>query len=97
MTLTKYPTIDWTSNEYHKLKEAVDLLKAILERESKRSCTKQNLVPGDDEVIEEVIAMLEQRLDYEPSDEEMGYGGEPPMTADEMHSAAWAQHQELHR
>lgn len=64
---SKYPTIDWKSNEYHKLQEAVDLLKAVLERESKRSCTCQHLVPGDDEVIEEAIAMLEERIDYDPS------------------------------
>jgi len=67
MTQSKYPTIDWTKNEYHKLREAVDLLKAVLERESKRSCTAQQLLPGDDEVIEEAIAMLEERIDYDPS------------------------------
>ncbi len=67
MTQPKYPTIDWTTNEYHKIREAVDLLKAVLERESKRSCTAQQLLPGDDEVIEEAIAMLEERIDYDPS------------------------------
>ena len=79
---SKYPTIDWKSNEYHKLQEAVDLLKAVLERESKRSCTCQHLVPGDDEVIEEVIAMLEERIDYDPTPSD---SGEPPITMDEMY------------
>jgi len=93
MPHSKYPTIDWTSNEYHKLREVVDLLKAVLERESNRSCTRQHLVPGDDEVIEEVIAMLEERIDYDPTPNEPG---ELPVTVDEMHASAWRQHQEMH-
>jgi hypothetical protein len=63
----KYPSIDWTKNEYHKLQEIVDLLKSVLEREAKRSCTSQHLVPGDEDVVEEVISMLEERIDYDPS------------------------------
>ena len=94
MPYSKYPEIDWKSNEYHKLREAVDLLKAVLEREAKRSCTCQHLVPGDDSVVEEVIAMLEERIDYDPTPNEIG---EPPITLDEMHTAAWKQHQEMHR
>lgn len=43
-------------------------------------------------VIEEVLA----KLDDAPSDEEMGYGSEPPLTAAEMHEAAWKQHIALH-
>ena len=31
---------------------------------------------------------------WEPSDDDIG--GEPPMTAKEMHDSAWKQHQELH-
>jgi hypothetical protein len=55
----------------------------------------QRLVPGDEDVVEEVIAMLEERIndDGEPSD----YFGEPPMTMNEMHTAAWKEHQEMHR
>jgi len=94
MAHSKYPTIDWQSNEYHKLREAVDLLTAILEREYKRSVACQHLVPGDENVIEEVIAMLEERIDYDPTPSDPG---EPPMTMDEMHTAAWKQHQEMHR
>jgi hypothetical protein len=94
MPYSKYPTIDWKSNEYHKLQEVVDLLKAVLERESKRSCASEHLVPGDEEVVEEVIAMLEERIDYDPTPNDPG---EPPITLDEMHSAAWKEHQEMHR
>ena len=72
----------------------MDLLKAVLEREAKRSCTCQHLVPGDDSIVEEVIAMLEERIDYDPTPNEIG---EPPITLDEMHTAAWEQHQEMRR
>jgi len=94
MPYSKYPEIDWKTNEYHKLQEAVDLLKAVLEREAKRSCTCQHLVPGDDSVVEEAIAMLEERIDYDPTPNEPE---EHPITLDEMHTAAWKQHQEMHR
>ena len=93
MPYSKYPTIDWKSNEYHKLQEAVDLLKAVLERESKRTCTTQHLVPGDEEAVEEAIALLEERIDYDPTPSEPG---EPPITLDEMHTAAWKEHQAMH-
>jgi len=93
MPYSKYPTIDWKSNEYHKLQEVVDLLKAVLERESKRSCTAQHLIPGDEEAVEEAIALLEERIDYDPTPNEIG---EPPITLDEMHTAAWKEHQAMH-
>ena len=32
--------------------------------------------------------MLENELDYEPSDADLGYGSEPPMTMDEMYKKA---------
>jgi hypothetical protein len=45
---------------------------------------------------DEIIPMLSNEMEYVdgPSDDEIC--GEPPMTADEMHTAAWRQHQELH-
>ena len=46
---------------------------------------------------EEIIPALENEINWEPSDDDLGYGGEPPMTADERHSAAWQEHQEAHR
>jgi hypothetical protein len=59
--------INQTKNEYQQLQLAVDILKAILERESKRHQMDQRLVPGDEDVVEEVIAMLEERIDYDPT------------------------------
>ena len=44
--------------------------------------------------IDEVIGMLEDEIDYDPTPNEPG---EPPITAAEMHAAAWKEHQEMHR
>jgi hypothetical protein len=84
-------------NEYHKLADVLEELKAISQRESKRHMMDQHLTPSMLAMVDdEIIPMLENEMDYEPSDEELGNSGEPPMTADEMHTAAWRQHQELH-
>ena len=90
----QYPEIDWTKNEYHQLDLIVKQLRAVLEREDKRDIRDEELASGTYGVVEEVIAMLEAEIDYDPTPDEPG---EPPMTADEMHTAAWQQHQELHK
>lgn len=91
-----YP--EYTMNERQNLERIIKELQDIVQRESKRHMMDTHLNHQMLNLIEcEIIPALENELNYEPSDEEMGYGSEPPMTADEMHSAAWAQHQELHR
>jgi hypothetical protein len=50
--------------------------------------------PRLENMLEEVLDLMDSYLDWEPSDEDLL--GEPPMTADEMHSAAWAEHQLAH-
>ncbi len=90
----KYPEIDWTNNEHYQLKLAVKQLEDIMERECKRHMMDCHLNFSTHDVIEEAIAALNNELDYEPSDAELI--GEPAVTADEMHSTAWRQHQELH-
>ena len=93
--MTTYKT---NLNEYHKLAEVLQELKAISQRESKRHEMDQHLTPSMLAMLDdEIIPMLENEMDYEPSDEELGNSGEPPMTADEMHTIAWRQHQDLHR
>ena len=52
-----------------------------------------HLVPGTSDVVEEVILMLEEQLDYGPTPNEPG---EPPITAGEMHTAAWKEHLAMH-
>jgi hypothetical protein len=84
-------------NEYHKLTDILEELQAMSQRESKRHEMDQHLTPSMLALLEdEIIPMLENELEWEPSDADLGYDGEPPMTADEMHTAAWRQHQELH-
>ena len=62
-----YPEINWKKNEYHHLQEVVDLLKAIQERESKRHQMDEHLTPHTADVVLEVIGMLEDEIDYDPS------------------------------
>jgi hypothetical protein len=54
----------------------------------------EHLDPHMRNIIDEVIGMLEDEIDYDPTPNEPG---EPPITASEMHAAAWKEHQEMHR
>lgn len=72
-----------------------DELQEMLKREQRVQVMSS--VPGREEMLEEVINLITEHIDWEPSDEEMGYGFEPPITTAEMHSAAWAQKQELRK
>ena len=93
----KYPTIDWTKNEYFQVRGALEILMQVVDRESKRHEMNQQLTPSMLCMLEdEIIPMLSNEMEYYdgPSDDEIC--GEPPMTADEMHTAAWRQHQEFH-
>ena len=80
-------------NEYYYLEEVRSILKNVLAREAKRHQMDEHLVPGTGDVIEEIIGMLEEQLDYDPTPNELG---EPPITAAEMHAAAWKEHQAMH-
>ncbi len=94
LALSKFTTQNiMAQNEYSKLQEAVDLLKAVLDRESKRHEMDQRLVPGDDDVVQEAIGLLEEIIDYDPTPNE---SGEPPMTMNEIHTAAWKEHLAMH-
>ncbi len=63
----KYPVIDWTKNEYHQLQLVVDALKAIRTREDKRHMMDEHLQPHTRDVIDEVIEMLEEEINYDPT------------------------------
>lgn len=77
------------------IQKAYDILKAVVERENKLHLMDMTINTCDVETIEyEVLPVLDDILGYEPSDEELG--GEPPMTANEMHTAAHNQHMEMH-
>jgi hypothetical protein len=91
-----YP--EYPMNEYQQLQNILKQLKDIVDRELKRHQMDSHLNMSTLGLLEEeIIPLLENELNWEPSDEDLGYGSEPPMSADEMHNAAWVQHQELHR
>ena len=92
-TYPEYPVSDH-ANILRIIKE----LNEILTRESKRYEMDEHLTPSMRSLLEEeIIPALENELNYEPTDEELGYGSEPPLTMNEMHTAAFAQHQAMHR
>lgn len=84
-------------NEYYKLTDILEELQAMSQRESKRHEMDQHLTPSMLALLDnEIIPMLENELEWEPSDDELGYGSEPPLSSKEMLAEAWRQHQELH-
>lgn len=93
-TPSKYPEITWTKNEYVHVQQALTILKDIISREDKRHEMAQHLTPSMYSLLtNEIIPMLDNELDVDYSDDEIN---EPPMTLDEMHTAAWHQHQKMH-
>jgi hypothetical protein len=91
-----YP--EYPMNEQQHLTRIIKELNEILNRESARPEMNEHLTPSIRSLLEEeIIPALENELNYEPSDEELGYGSEPPLTMNEMHTAAFVQHQAMHR
>ena len=80
------------TNEYTHVENIVKDLKAIIEREDKRHMMDQHLTTSMKMLLEdEIIPQLENELDYDPSPYYLwdDSGGEPPVTLDEMHTAAY--------
>ena len=80
------------TNEYTHVENIVKDLKAIIEREDKRHMIDQHLTTSMKMLLEdEIIPQLENELDYDPSPYYLwdDSGGEPPVTLDEMHTAAY--------
>jgi len=83
------------ANEYATLSRILKELEAVVERETHRHLMDSHLCSHHLSILEdEVINGLEAIVDYTPSDDELT--GEPPLTASEMHEAAWKQRQALH-
>tara|TARA_A100001201_G_scaffold9972_1_gene14459 strand:+ start:4416 stop:4685 length:270 start_codon:yes stop_codon:yes gene_type:complete len=81
-------------NENTQIKKIVKDLKAIIEREDKRHQMDEHLTHSMRSLLEdEIIPQLENELemDYDPSPYYLwdNSGGEPPVTLDEMHTAAY--------
>jgi hypothetical protein len=86
-------------NEYQALQIILGDLKAVVQREASRHMMDQHLTPSMLSLLEdEIIPMIENELDYDPTPQFLydNDGGEPPMTAAEVHHVAWVQHQAMH-
>ena len=82
------------TNEYTVIKTALQQLKAVVERESKRHMMDEHLTTSMRHLLEDlIIPNLENELDVDPTPEHLwdDSGGEPPITLDEMHTAAYNQ------
>ena len=81
-------------SESKKIERALDILKGVVAREDKRHMMDQELSHSMKELLEsEIIPQLENELeiDDDPSPYYLwdNSGGEPPITLDEMHTAAY--------
>ena len=91
-TPTQYP--EFPTNEYTHLQRIIKELKEVLARDAKRHEMDEHLTPSMRALLEEeIIPVLENELDYDPTDD---MAGEPPITSAEMHTAAWHEHQKMH-
>ena len=80
------------TSEYTVIENALQQLKAVVEREDKRHMMDQHLTTSMKMLLEdEIIPQLENELDFDPTPQYLwdDSGGEPPVTLDEMHTAAY--------
>ena len=79
-------------NEYKKIERALEILKGVMAREDKRHMMDTDLTTSMQMLLEdEIIPQLENELDFDPTPQYLwdDTGGEPPVTLDEMHTAAY--------
>ena len=97
-TTQKYP--EFPTNEYTHVQRIIKELKEVLARDSKRHQMDEHLDSSLRDLIEyEIIPALEEHIDYDPTPQYLydNTGGEPAVTASELHEAARSQHQQLHK
>ena len=78
--------------ETKKIERALEILKGVIAREDKLHMMDQHLTTSMRMLLEdEIIPQLENELDFDPTPEYLwdNSGGEPPVTLDEMHTAAY--------
>ena len=78
--------------ESKKIERALDILKGVIAREDKRHMMDEHLTTSMRHLLEDlIIPHLENELDFDPTPEHLwdDSGGEPPITLDEMHTAAY--------
>jgi hypothetical protein len=79
-------------NEFKQVELILKDLKAIIDREDKRHQMDEHLTTSMRMLLEdEIIPQLENELDFDPTPQYLwdDSGGEPPITLDEMHTAAY--------
>ena len=79
-------------NEFKQIELILKDLKAIIDRESKRHMMDEHLTSSMRSLLEDlIIPNLENELDVDPTPQHLwdNSGGEPPVTLDEMHTAAY--------
>ena len=80
--------------ESKKIERALDILKGVIAREDKRHMMDEHLTTSMRHLLEDlIIPHLENELDADPSPDHLwdDSGGEPPITLNEMHTAAYNQ------
>ena len=92
-----YEFRDFYSLLYHVDKK----IKQMLIEDSRRhqmDAEPQVVIEAIEDILQPALEQVLEVLDYDPTPEYLydNDGGEPPMTASEMHSVAWKQHQALH-
>ena len=78
--------------ETKKIERALEILKGVIAREDRLHMMDQHLTTSMRMLLEdEIIPLLENELDFDPTPEYLwdNSGGEPPVTLDEMHTAAY--------
>jgi len=78
--------------ETKKIERALEILKGVIAREDRLHMMDQHLTTSMRMLLEdEIIPQLENELDFDPTPEYLwdNSGGEPPITLDEMHTAAY--------
>ena len=79
-------------SETKKIERALEILKGVIAREDRLHMMDQHLTTSMRMLLEdEIIPQLENELDFDPTPEYLwdNSGGEPPVTLDEMHTAAY--------
>ena len=78
--------------ESKKIERALEILKGVIAREDRLHMMDQHLTTSMRHLLEdEIIPQLENELDFDPTPQHLwdDTGGEPPVTLDEMHTAAY--------
>jgi len=94
-----YQLLDGTTRTYEmyddrRIELILKELQAIYQREDKRPEGCNQLPTGGLDDLFEAIGLLERAIEWPGETEDIT--GEPPITLDEMHTAAWHQHQAMH-